>query len=134
MGHVGCYGYPYGTPICYHAFGSSLWLLWQLPRSAGEGAYLTAQSPIDRIDSSRQQIHTVNSMVPTRFENATRLRDSGDPEAAATEFHLLVEEVSSPEEKVALLINEHRCWCDSGHLDQADIVLDQIRRLNTTDP
>ncbi len=68
-----------------------------------------------------------------RFQKATALRDSGRAEDAAREFHLLEAEVDSTNERAALLMNEHTCYCDLGRLDEAQRLMTQIRTLETTD-
>jgi tetratricopeptide (TPR) repeat protein len=73
-------------------------------------------------------------MNQTRFQNAIALRDSGQCENAIREFHTLESEVSSPDEKAALLINEHRCYCELGRLTEASRVIKTIRKLPLTDP
>jgi tetratricopeptide (TPR) repeat protein len=69
-----------------------------------------------------------------RFQNATALRDSGRAEDAAREFRLLETEVNETDEKAALMLNEHRCYCDLGRLDEASLILNQIRKLAPRDP
>jgi tetratricopeptide (TPR) repeat protein len=68
-----------------------------------------------------------------RFQKATALRDSGRAEDAVREFHLLEAEVGSTDERAALLMNEHTCYCDLGRLDEAQRLMTQIHTLETTD-
>jgi tetratricopeptide (TPR) repeat protein len=73
-------------------------------------------------------------MEQSEFQNATRLRDSGSWDDTAREFHRLAAQSQNRDEKAALLVNEHRCYCDAGQLDQAEGVLKQIRELDPDEP
>lgn len=74
------------------------------------------------------------SIEQLEFQNATSLRDSGHWDEAALAFHHLASRAESRNEKAALLINEHRCYCDAGRLDQAAEILRQIRELEPLEP
>lgn len=80
--------------------------------------------------NSRSQM----SIDQSEFQNATSLRDSGRWEEAARAFHDLASQAESRGEKAALLINEHRCHCDAGRVDQAEVILRQIRELEPLEP
>jgi len=73
-------------------------------------------------------------MEQSPFQNTTKLRDSGCWDEAARQFHRLATQADNRDEKAALLINEHRCHCDAGRLDEAEGVLKQIRDLRPNDP
>jgi tetratricopeptide (TPR) repeat protein len=64
------------------------------------------------------------------FENAVALRDSGRIVDAIREFHRMAEESDNANEKAAILINEHECYCTLGRLKDASNVLVQIRGLH----
>lgn len=73
-------------------------------------------------------------MEQSEFQNAIRLRDTGCWDDAAREFHRLATQAHDRDEKAALLINEHRCYCDAGRPDIAERVLEQIRELTPNEP
>src|ERR1700687_713154 len=68
-------------------------------------------------------------MDQTRFENANKLWGAGRKDDAAREFHAMAEEADNPDEKAGLLINEHKCYVQMGHLDKANEIMRQIRSL-----
>jgi pentatricopeptide repeat protein len=74
------------------------------------------------------------SVGQSEFQNATSLRDSGRWDEAASAFHHLASQAESRSEKAALLINEHRCYCDAGRLDEAEKILHEIRELEPLEP
>jgi len=65
----------------------------------------------------------------TRFENANKLWKAGRNEDAAQEFHAIAEEVEHADEKAGVLINEHKCYCQIGKLNEAREVMREIRVL-----
>ena len=69
-----------------------------------------------------------------RFQQATALRDCGRLEEAISEFRALEDEWSLPDEKAAILINVHRCYCELGRLGEAKEILSEIRQLCPSDP
>jgi tetratricopeptide (TPR) repeat protein len=72
-------------------------------------------------------------MDSARFENANKLRDAGRIEDAAREFHALADETDDSDEKAAIFANEHKCYCQLGHLDKADALMRHIRLLPLQD-
>jgi tetratricopeptide (TPR) repeat protein len=72
-------------------------------------------------------------MDQTRFENANKLWAAGRNEDAAREFHAMSEEADYPDEKGAILANEHKCYLQIGQLDKAGEVMRQIRSLPIQD-
>src|SRR6266516_2224385 len=73
-------------------------------------------------------------MDQTRFENANKLCGAGQNEDAAREFHAMAdEEAGYPDGKAALLINEHKGYCQIGQLNKANEVMREIRALTVQD-
>ena len=68
------------------------------------------------------------------FENALALRDSGHSEDAAKKFRAMAMEASDINERASLMINEVRCYCNLGWLNDAECTLKRIRELSPDDP
>src|SRR5271166_543028 len=68
-------------------------------------------------------------MDKARFENTVALRDAGRIEDAIQEFHLMAAAVSDADDKAALMINEHECYCSLGRLKEAKAILADIRKV-----
>ena len=68
-------------------------------------------------------------MDSARLANANELCEAGRIEEAALEFHALAQEADDPDEKVATLANEHKCYCQLGHLDKANEIMRLMRSL-----
>jgi len=72
-------------------------------------------------------------MDQAHFENANRLWATGLVEDAAHKFRAMADEADYPDEKAAILANEHKCYCQIGQLDKANEVMRQIRTLTIED-
>ena len=74
------------------------------------------------------------SIMSPRFTHACDLRASGQIETALREFHSIASEINDADGKAAVMLNEHRCHCDLGHLKHAEETMRKIRALKPIDP
>lgn len=74
------------------------------------------------------------SIISPRFTHACDLRASGQIENALREFHSIASEINDADGKAAVMLNEHRCHCDLGHLKHAEETMRKIRALKPIDP
>lgn len=72
-------------------------------------------------------------MDSTRFQLANETWKTGNIEGAAREYRSMAEEAPDPNEKAALLANEHKCYCQLRRLRDAEKVMSQIRALPVQD-
>jgi tetratricopeptide (TPR) repeat protein len=72
-------------------------------------------------------------MDQERFATANSLWEEGHVESAAREYRAMAALAESPDEKAALLANEHKCYCQLRQFEKAKEVLRQIRRIPVQD-
>jgi hypothetical protein len=68
-----------------------------------------------------------------RLENANELCEAGRTQEAVLEFHAMAQETDDPDEKAAMLANEHKCYCQLGQLDKANETMRIMRSLPVKD-
>jgi tetratricopeptide (TPR) repeat protein len=68
-----------------------------------------------------------------RFQHAIALRDAGKDWEALQELQSVRESVSDPGEKVSLLLNEAACYQNLGRLEEAEIRLEEARKIAPMD-
>jgi tetratricopeptide (TPR) repeat protein len=69
----------------------------------------------------------------SQCDKAVALQHSGQHEEAIREFNRLAKETTDVNMNAALLLNAARCYLDTGHIDDADRVMEEINQFESVD-
>ena len=85
------------------------------------------------LTDSQSPFGNVNMDYSERLAQANKLIEAGCIDEAARVFHATAEEANDPELKAAILINEHKCYCQLGEFDRATDIMRVIRSFPVKD-